>query len=132
MDIKTIVDRDIIRDSDGNLKPGCLEFYLWDFGYDLPTTHPNADLTKVIALHYNDLADYLAETELPRKPRPVSNIEVQEYPPSEEKLTSEDEKKCCALEKKPADHSEALDPDFSPDPEAALDIDSWSAMDLSS
>ena len=61
--MKAVIEQDVIRDSDGKLKPGSMTFQLNDFGTNLATTYPNADLTKVIALHYNDLADYLAEAE---------------------------------------------------------------------
>jgi hypothetical protein len=69
--MKAVIEQDVIRDSHGKLKPGSTTFQLQSFGRNLVTAYPHADLTKVIALHHNDLADYLAEAE---------EIDVQQPP----------------------------------------------------
>ena len=57
--LKAIIERDEIHDRHGKARPGSLVFHLMDFGTDLATKYPNAELTKAITLHYHDLADYL-------------------------------------------------------------------------
>jgi hypothetical protein len=57
--MKTIVNRDVIQDADGNRKPGSLVFHLKDFGTDLETKYPGADLTKAITLDYQKLAEII-------------------------------------------------------------------------
>lgn len=113
--MKTVVDQDIIRDSDGTLRPGSLRFHLQDFGRNLATRYPDADLTKEIVLDYGVLAECLIDAEqcdVPSPPNP--DIIMSESPfSSEEKLTPEDEKNICDLERRSAARSEASDPDYS-------------------
>jgi hypothetical protein len=122
--MKTIIEQDIIRDKDGKLKPGSMTFQLQDFGMNLATTYPDADLTKEIVLHYNDLADYLAEGEdlenLQPPPRPNLRRRKRSPLPKEE-LRSEDEEKFRRLESMPFARSEAADSDYL-GPEAAFDV----------
>ena len=61
--MKTIAERDIIRGSDGTLKPGYLRFHLRDFDEDLTIKYPYAELTKEITLDYDVLARYLIRAE---------------------------------------------------------------------
>ena len=61
--MNAVTDRAIIRDSDGTLKPGFFRFHLQDFGEDLATKYPHADLTKEITLDYHVLAEYLIDAE---------------------------------------------------------------------
>ncbi|ERF69115.1 hypothetical protein EPUS_01071 [Endocarpon pusillum Z07020] len=93
--MKTITDQDIIRDSNGTLKPGCLRFHLRDFGRDLATNYPGAHLAEEIALDYDVLAGYLIDAEqCDVPPSPDADIIMSEYSfSSEEELTPEDEKK---------------------------------------
>ena len=113
--MKAIVDQDIIRDSNGTLKPGSLRFHLQDFGRDIATKYPDADLTKEIVLDYDVLTKGLIDAEqcdVPSPPDP--DIIMSEYPYSSDgKLTLEDEKKFCNLERRSAARSEASDPDYS-------------------
>ena len=86
-----VIEQDVIQESDGKLKPGSMTFQLKDFGTNLATTYPNAHLTKVIALHYNDLADYLAQAkkfDVQLPPRP-NTIQLRQLPASVRKLTNE-------------------------------------------
>lgn len=96
--MKTIIDRDIIRDRDGTLRSGSLRFYLQDFSTELAIKYPNADLAPEIILGYDVLAEYLVDTEQweATSPSQSSSSDIMElgYPTSsEEELTSEDEKK---------------------------------------
>lgn len=112
--MKAVIEQDVIRDSDGKLKSGSMTFQLQDFGRNLATSYPNADLTKVITLHYNELADYLAEAqECDVQPPSIPNmIRWMEPPPPAEALIPEDEKKFRDLKRKSSAHSEALDSDY--------------------
>ncbi|KAF7512260.1 hypothetical protein GJ744_001828 [Endocarpon pusillum] len=116
--MKTMVDQDIIRDSDGTLKPGSFRFYLRDFGTDLATKYPNADLTEEIVLSYNDLAEYLIDAEeddIPSSPdtgKGKGIILEDSCSSAGDEFTSEDEGKFLEFERRSAARSEALDPDY--------------------
>ena len=61
--MRAVIEQDVIRDNDGNLKSGSLTFQLRDFANNLATTFPDAKLNEVITLHYGDLTNYLARAE---------------------------------------------------------------------
>lgn len=113
--MKAVIEQDIIRDEDGKVKSGSIIFQLQDFGTNLAIIYPDADLTKIITLHYNDLADYVARAEKKqsiRFPPPQPNLERRKRSPSpEEKLRSEDEKFRRA-ESMTLAHLEAADSDY--------------------
>lgn len=117
--MKTMIDQDIIRDSDGTLKPGSFRFYLRDFGTDLATKYPDADLTEEIVLSYDVLAEYLIDAEEGDVPPPPDTVKGKgiiledSCSSAEEELTSEDEGKFLELERRSAARPEALDPDYS-------------------
>lgn len=113
--MKATTNQDIIRDSDGTFKPGCLRFHLQDFGTDLATNYPDAELTKEIALDYDVLNEYLIEAEQCDVPEPpLRNIIKSEHSSSsEEELAPEDEMKVRDQELRSAARLEASDPDYS-------------------
>jgi hypothetical protein len=122
--MKTIIEQDTIRDEDGKVKSGSITFQLQDFGTNLAITYPDADLTKEIVLHYNDLAGYLVKAEKwenIQRPPPPSNLGKRKQPPlPKEELRSEDEEKFRRLESMPFTRSEAADSDYL-DSEAAFE-----------
>ena len=91
-----------------------MTFQLQDFGSNLKTTYPDADLTKVIVLDYNHLAGYLTKAEELDIQRPLGpNMRGWKEPAQEaEELTPEDEKKFRELERKSSARSGALDSDY--------------------
>ena len=113
--MKVIIDQDIIRDSDGTIKRGCLKFHLEDFGENLATKYPDTNLTKEITLDYDVLVEFIINAEqyvVPVSPGP--DIIESTYPfPQSEELTPEDEKKICHLERRSATRSDTADPDYS-------------------
>ena len=115
--MKTIIDQDIIRDSDGTIRSGSLRFYLQDFSKDLAIKYPNADLTEEIIFSYDVLAGYLIAIEQRKdmlsSPPPSLPLIKCGYSSSEEEVASEDEKKFQKLEERSDKRSEALDPDYS-------------------
>jgi hypothetical protein len=122
--MKTIIEQDTIRDEDGKVKSGSITFQLQDFGTNLAITYPDADLTKEIVLHYNDLAGYLVKAEKRKniqRPPPPSNLEKRKQSPlPKEELRSEDEEKFRPLESMSFARSEAADSDYL-DSEAAFE-----------
>ncbi len=83
--MKAIIEQDQIRNSDGRLKPESMIFQLQDFGSNLATTYPDADLTKVITLQYHELAAYLTKAEefdVQRPPLP--NLRRSREPPNQQ------------------------------------------------
>ena len=116
--VKTVIDQDIVRDSDGTIRPGNLRFSLQDFSKDLATKYPNADLTEEVILSYDVLAQYLIATEqwkdkLSSSPPSSPLLKFGYASSSEEELASEREEKFRNLEKRSDERSEALDPDYS-------------------
>jgi hypothetical protein len=117
--MKTLIDGDIIRDSDGTLKPGFFRFYLEDFGTDLATKYPNADLTEEIVLGYNVLAEYLIDAEEDDIPPPPDTgkgkyiVMEDSCSSAGEELNSEDERGFLEFERRSAARQEASDPDYS-------------------
>ncbi|KAF7506557.1 hypothetical protein GJ744_011594 [Endocarpon pusillum] len=95
----------------GKIRPGSMIFQLQDFGSNLATKYPNAELTKTITLCYHDLADYLTRAqEFDVQRPPSSNLrQLKEPPQPTEELTLEDEKKFRHLENKSSARSEASD-----------------------
>jgi hypothetical protein len=121
---KAIIEQDTIRDEDGKVKSGSITFQLQDFGTNLAITYPDADLTKEIVLHYNDLAGYLVEAEKWENiqlPPPPSNLKKRKQSPlPKEELRSEDEEKFRRLERTSFTRSKAADSDYL-DSEAAFE-----------
>jgi hypothetical protein len=121
---KAIIEQDTIRDEDGKVKSGSITFQLQDFGTNLAITYPDADLTKEIVLHYNDLAGYLVEAEKWENiqlPPPPSNLKKRKQSPlPKEELRSEDEEKFRRLESTSFTRSKAADSDYL-DSEAAFE-----------
>jgi len=122
--MKTIIEQDTIRDDDGKVKSGSMTFQLQDFGTNLAITYPDADLTKEIVLHYNDLAGYLVKAEKReniQRPPPPSNLKKRKQSPlPKEELKSEDEEKFRRLESTSFTRSKAADSDYL-DSEAAFE-----------
>ena len=86
MRMKTVINQEIIRESDGTLRSGDLRFHLQDFSTDLANKYPDADLTKEIVLDYHILAKYLIDTEQwkDRPPSPHPDLIKPEYLSSSE------------------------------------------------
>jgi hypothetical protein len=117
--MKTVINQDTIRDHDGTLKPTSFKFHLQDFGQDLITKYPNANLMEEIGLDYDVLAEYLIDTEHVKESTPPRRNIIESEPPfsPEEKLRPDDERKFRELERQSAARLEALDPDYSLDPD---------------
>ncbi len=117
--MKTLIDQDVIREGDGKLKPGSFTFYLRDFGTDLATKYPGADLTEEIVLSYDVLAEYLRDAEDGDVSPPLDIgkskglILEDSCSSAEDKVTSEDDGNFLELERTSAARLEALDFDYS-------------------